>query len=450
MAGEPTEQDIARAVKELRRTSQRAVYLKRADHPTDGHVRTFFGGLPRLPKGVPWPRVTSMDGDEIAPTFVMQIQLEDMPSFAGRNALPQRGTLYFFVDTMFEGNGQPACKVIYCTGDAAQLEEAQPPPDLMLLSGYLNDTNHFWLDADEPLSRRDFRYAVEPRVFTSYRDWWDQPAAQWHTGDAHQLAYWRLQLESLEEAFGPRQTVAPVFRDSDEMPEGWPWTWGFVFHTARAFIHALLEYVDPSGWRAKRTPEDAAALYQRLIAEASAWRGQCENALGEAVAPEARSAFRDWFACALRDVHNAWSFTNGEGKHVVRSDACSDYELRRKCRDALLFSANWLLSQGERGDAAAHAARELLTSVGWKWTRDPNNDQGMLSIGIPLHQMLGFGQSVQGAPLEHASDVLLLQIAGDAGLAWHNNIGCTLQFWISPGDLLLRRFEHVQATLECD
>jgi len=69
---------------------------------------------------------------------------------------------------------------------------------------------------------------------------------------------------------------------------------------------------------------------------------------------------------------------------------------------------------------------------------------------MPMHQMFGYGERVQNAAAEHADDVLLLQIKGDPGLAWNENVGCGLQLWIARDALQELRFAEVQATLECD
>jgi hypothetical protein len=67
-----------------------------------------------------------------------------------------------------------------------------------------------------------------------------------------------------------------------------------------------------------------------------------------------------------------------------------------------------------------------------------------------MHQMFGYGQAVQSAPFDHADKLLLMQIKGEQGLAWHYNIGCVLQLWISPEDLRDLRIDRIVTTLECD
>ena len=68
----------------------------------------------------------------------------------------------------------------------------------------------------------------------------------------------------------------------------------------------------------------------------------------------------------------------------------------------------------------------------------------------PIHQMLGYGDCVQNAAYDRIDEVMLLQLQGDENFGWHSNIGCSLQFWISPDALAKRDFEAVQVSFECD
>ena len=65
------------------------------------------------------------------------------------------------------------------------------------------------------------------------------------------------------------------------------------------------------------------------------------------------------------------------------------------------------------------------------------------------HRILGHGAALPAAARERAHDVLLLQIAGDAGLPWLNSVDCALQFWIAPQTLAARDFNRVTLVLQC-
>ena len=57
---------------------------------------------------------------------------------------------------------------------------------------------------------------------------------------------------------------------------------------------------------------------------------------------------------------------------------------------------------------------------------------------------------MRSTPRVHAEEVLLLQIAGEGGLAWLAEPGCLLQFRIPAEALAKRDFAAVSSSLECD
>ncbi|WP_216327190.1 DUF1963 domain-containing protein [Deinococcus aestuarii] len=89
-------------------------------HPGTGEGR--IGGLPDLPASLDWP----LNGKDEALTFLLQLNLRDVPHFAG-NPLPQRGMLYVFL-----GLDEPASDVehrlLLYTGDEGL--SPRPLPDV--------------------------------------------------------------------------------------------------------------------------------------------------------------------------------------------------------------------------------------------------------------------------------------------------------------------------------
>lgn len=74
--------------------------------PLDAPGRSFLGGLPFLPPDMEWPTIDE-DGDRVGLFFAGQIDLADLPDFAGRKALPKSGVLYFFYKDNWEmGDGE--------------------------------------------------------------------------------------------------------------------------------------------------------------------------------------------------------------------------------------------------------------------------------------------------------------------------------------------------------
>ena len=65
------------------------------------------------------------------------------------------------------------------------------------------------------------------------------------------------------------------------------------------------------------------------------------------------------------------------------------------------------------------------------------------------HQMLGYGTTVQWAPVQNRDKVLLLQLHSDEALGWFSG-SCVLQFWIDKSDFKRRQFHKAFATIECN
>lgn len=77
----------------VKRLARAAVVLRPAGEGVTTPVKSRLGGLPDLPRSVPWPR---WDGRSLA--FVAQIELSSQPSVAGQDGFPREGLLLFFYD----------------------------------------------------------------------------------------------------------------------------------------------------------------------------------------------------------------------------------------------------------------------------------------------------------------------------------------------------------------
>ena len=80
-----------------------------------------FGGLPRLPEGVEWPR-----GPRSPYHFLASIHLEELPVSAITSDFPRSGVLYFFLD-LSEGHSVDGA-VLYVEREAET--QSTPPDDL--------------------------------------------------------------------------------------------------------------------------------------------------------------------------------------------------------------------------------------------------------------------------------------------------------------------------------
>jgi hypothetical protein len=86
---------------ELEAGARTALLVRRSDLPVPlAHpARSFFGGLPKLPRKIEWPRgnllADSRERETVALTFIAQIDLSELPDFEARPYLPHVGTLFF-------------------------------------------------------------------------------------------------------------------------------------------------------------------------------------------------------------------------------------------------------------------------------------------------------------------------------------------------------------------
>src|SRR5262249_22314562 len=133
--------------------------------------RSFFGGLPKLPPILRWPKAevtADVEDETVALTFVAQIDLTELPKSQTKRLLPRSGTLYFFCSSVFEGEGMPPCQVLYYPDSADSLPQRDPPPDLMALAGNGGDWQVKWLDpATDVHSKVEFKYPIS---FLPFRD----------------------------------------------------------------------------------------------------------------------------------------------------------------------------------------------------------------------------------------------------------------------------------------
>jgi hypothetical protein len=118
-----------------------AVLVRRSDLPVPlAHpARSFFGGLPKMPSDFVWPRAgVTWDNEveQVALTFIAQIDLSELPTSDVSAVLPARGTLYVFSSSVFEGEGNPPLPHIVSSrpgrcaspgGAAARLDGARGP-----------------------------------------------------------------------------------------------------------------------------------------------------------------------------------------------------------------------------------------------------------------------------------------------------------------------------------
>jgi uncharacterized protein YwqG len=421
---------------QLQAEARTAVLLRRTDLPVSlGHpALSYLGGLPKLPTDFDWPRddVAADDEEEtVALTFLAQIDLSELPQFDGRMLLPERGTLFFFCSSVFEGEGEPPCRVLYYPESAAALPQREPPPDLMPLAGDGGDYQAEWLKKGDDLHACvEFKYPV---VFLTFKDY----------GFKNDPIGEELLVKSLCKALGPGVPEDASLRLSKDAnvfakDEDWPFNWSLIKHVTRAIISRVESDLRPNSYRKPVHDKTRDSLLNLL---AAANRSQDRAAAAPPYLspdPEHKAHFRRWWGW--------WANAVVKYEGLKKDVQHYNFQFPDDVAKAITHNIKLLAEQGET--ALAQAPRKYVENFARRnhWTTP---GQGAFSMAI--HQILGHGAAVQNAPEEHRDDVLLLQLHGDdAFFPWHDNCMCVLQLWIEKDALSKRDFSGVQATLECD
>ena len=424
---------------ELEAGARTAVLVRRSDLPTPlAHpARSYFGGLPKIPAEYDWPRCDVQDDNDgaikaVALTFIAQIDLSEIPHIE-ESPLPETGTLYFFCSSIFCGEGNPPCRVLYYAGNANALPERAPPPDLMPLGGNDGEYQIKWLDpASDFHAKVEFKY---PITFLPCRDFLfhDDPVGG------------ELLTGALCEALGPgepNQQDLLTFRrvDGYQQDPDWPFNWMLITHVARSIVYHVRSDLRASTYR-KPLSDEAKKSLQDIETAATGWLDRSSRlAPLEMVDADAKEAYRAWWAGTIQN------FNDMERQVSTYQSTFAD-----DLGHAIDYNIKYMAAQGEQ--TLTHAPPQYIGNFEQRnhW-KTPESRQGQHRFfWTAIHQMLGYGSSWQDAPAEHVEDVLLLQVQGDSAFAgWHDNCGCVLHFWIG-GDALARLdFSIVEATLQCD
>ncbi len=127
---------------EIDRTREAALLLRPLPGiMADGSEPVRFGGKPRLPAALDWPRYAyNRDGTEPM-HFLCEIHLARLPREVSLDEGPQatpdfptQGSLFVFLPMSGDGLYQNDCVVLYTTDDVSTVAEREPPEDLADLS----------------------------------------------------------------------------------------------------------------------------------------------------------------------------------------------------------------------------------------------------------------------------------------------------------------------------
>jgi uncharacterized protein YwqG len=423
-------------LEELEATARAAVLVSRSDLPVprEHPGRSFFGGLPKLPRKFVWPRGKVRSADEIqtvALTFIAQIDLTELPPSDPSVLLPSTGTLFFFCSSVFEGDGHPPCRVFYYPGSVDPHPQREPPPDLMPLAGEGGDYQVKWLDAATDLhSKVEFKY---PLSFLPFRDFAfkDDPVGG------------GLLIGSLCEVLGrgdPKEQDLLFHRRADDFAkdEDWPFNWLLIKYVANSVLYHVKYDLKGSSYRGP-LDDEARDTLQGFEASARSWLEQSGRWPPlQIVDTQTKEAFRTWWANVAR------TYAQMRGRVAVYP-----HIFPQDVGNAITHTIRYMSAYGELPLAPSKYVINVQKRNSWKTPTVKDGQNRFFSTAI--HQIGGYGSSWQNAPAEHREDILLLQLQGDdAFFDWHTNTGCVLHFWIGRDALAELDFSGVEATLECD
>ena len=406
----------------------------------DAKARTYFGGRPTLSAGLNWPEIV-VNGHKFALTFLGQIDLADIAGVASLPGLPDRGILYFFLDTciIMDGGlhdvksqqGSP-WRVLFSGTNAWHFKECSAPKNLMPSFG-------------EAYEDRQLTYSGPPceKKWTSWVNWRDRYycfevpkipmdavlTTSFFNGYRSEIA--PVQVEAWKKAFG--QPVRHMIRPEHTRVYGELWIPSVNFPETNIYL------------------EIASASLTRMIL--GPWEDSLLSKIGQPAAAELRkiiatSRASDLFHCTSREQQDRfWAVTN----QLADSNDGAPYKINEALLDAYFWGT--IFSLAHSAGSAQTVSKRMINIVKSSFSilRDERFwiHEDLNRTRATIHQMFGYGREVQGqAEKMSRSHVLLMQLDSDKTLGWTFDDSGVLQYWITPGDLAALNFDSVVATVE--
>jgi Domain of unknown function (DUF1963) len=405
---------FAEAREEAIREKREGVLLIRRPLGSGKDLRSFIGGLPRLPEGLDWPR-SPRTGRSF--NFVAQIDLADVPRPEGV-VFPDQGTLWFFADfsqERFDGNQHTA--VLFDARSGIDAAERQAPDDLPPL--HPGGDAHGWLMSQHP------RAFVEPKAGLSMHlvdTFYDGPYEQDEEFD-------------VRHDFGPGVYITMIEElreDALRRAIGVDRSKGGYWYTAR------------SGYGEERWPAtsiDAEYALMTLLFEVKVYSHR-KDASQEVV---------NDFSARLQD--RITTLRALEPRGLTPEERAAIQALAGEVRDATGRRDRDIRAVVERG--YSHAAFEIMSRMpdaGRYVPAELLHPYQELTLAGPLylHQMFGHASAAQSAALsaEEEGYVPLLQIGGNRYLGLPLMGSAVMHYWIPKEDLADGRFDRVEGTWE--
>ena len=407
-------------------TARPSILVLREWPGSDQVSRSAFGGLPRLPPDLAWP-IRAATGKPMS--FIAQIDLSELPPVAWAEGLPAKGVLWFFADHDEVGQEPDAVSVLFRPDADGSWPERPAPSDLGPLK---RGRPYAWLSPDDPATRIDTRRAVRFLAVMAYDADLEEIDYDANDDDAYE-ALIALIDEMRDTAL---RQVLPEPGPSDPEwyglwstwnSQSWPRAGIFAELAVGATLGALPHVVRYLDGQVRWTPEGL-AIREALVAEARAEQARWAARRYEVLGVDDRLALRAWIEAFVARAA-ALKPEMMEGAHAPK---LRDVEHLLAKTPPLAVN----LIQAHGGAAIA------VLSEGYR-----RPIQHVVRV-MHYDQMLGYARSPNEEPHWNRDNVLLLQVAADAGLPWLNQ--AVMRLWITRSDLVARRFDRIVATLRLD
>ncbi|QAY75614.1 DUF1963 domain-containing protein [Sphingosinicella sp. BN140058] len=409
-----------------------------------------FGGLPRLPTEIEWPRTPG----GIPLHFLAQIDCADLPN---PSALPNRGVLFFFGREndhhLWDHESSPAdvCRVLHVPEVSASTPLRQAPSDLPPIGGR-NSPHGAWgniMRVGENAPSLHVEWPIEPLASDDWPDALPQAVEEsdasgprapmssqlekpclsaWPCDQARQRRYSEALVQRRERAIARAIGIAipdlagtrgqdksagrEIFFHAENGAATYPQHWLTIRYAARFLLRQL-----------DICPYPEAQFVARLWGEANAWLNRDAAVHGNApVEEQDRGTFRAW----LRSVR-----LSGDDRPL------SDDASRLVFLSMLATIRCWA---GET-ENAARITPQFYDSMAFAF-RPFSLDR------LRASRMLGYARTWQ--PPAHRDDPIvgLLQLASDSALGWQWGDIDHCGFWIATSDLARRDFSRAWLTIE--
>lgn len=404
----------------LARASTQAIVF-RQHIPPRPEANSHWGGLPKLPAHVDWPRYRTAQGEMRPLSFLLQIDCAELPVEGRLGLMPSWGLLLFFVEMEWGKDWQ--WRVIHVDATPDTLAVAKPPADLPRLYGDRGGWS--WMQNDDAWPRRLPRFSFDPVLIKGR---FAAPPA--NDDEAQERKLWpgaidlKSELEAMDGGIvdtrhleGRYDGAGGMIRPFANFPHDWRAVTIAMGHLSRHLDRGHLgNYVK----RGKLT-QDQANLY---LAQA---RSQVEQW-------SARAAEHPPFVpLSQTDSDAVWNL-------YVKFQAVSLYGLSQAAHDALDAT---LAGSANPAAVLSPEALELAKA------RHALARHGSLGLHLVTpDRMLAPPSCPQVEASERADDwLLLLEMSSDDAIGHHFGDG-VFQFWIRPEDLRAGRFDRVELTGE--